>query len=338
MSGIFNFRIIATELKALSGKELNGMSNKEKYNIAADLQEALPLFFKTWWLNIVSSNWDVALVEKEDKIVAVFPYNREQKLGLTILRNPVLTPFLGPFFFYPENLSSFKKINWEEQIFEKLWNQLPTWHSFDIQSTTLFNNFILFHQKDFVNNNRLTYHIDLSLSSEVLFRNIQSSHRKRIEQTTEIYKIEEGVEYTQHLMDLHEKTFRRKGKKYVYSKTLLSEIIQKSYLHQSGKLLAAKDENGHVMGTIFIAWDKEQAYLLLSAVDAEQSHKGTICLLIWQAILEAQKSGLKIFDFEGSMDAGIEPFFRRFGGERKTFLHLHSDKSKIWKLKKTIMG
>lgn len=314
------------------------MSNKEKYNTSADLQQALPLFFKTWWLDIVSSKWDVAIVEKEDKIIAVFPYNKEQKLGLTILRNPVLTPFLGPFFFHPGHLSSFKKINWEEQTFEKLWNQLPAWHSFDIQSTTLFDNFMLFHQKGFVNSNRLTYHIDLSLSKDGLFSNIQSSHRKRIEQTTELYKIEEGVDYIPYLIELHEKTFLRKGKKYIYSKTLLTEIIQKSYQYNSGKLLAAKDESGHITGTIFIAWDKEQAYLLLSAVDAEQSHKGTICLLIWQAILEAKKTGLKIFDFEGSMDAGIEPFFRRFGGERKTFLHLHLNKSKIWKLKKIFMG
>lgn len=314
------------------------MSNKEIYCTSTEIQQRLPLFFRAWWLNMVSKDWDVAIAENGGNIVAVFPYNKEHKLGLTILRNPTLTPFLGIHFFYPENLTPFKKINWEEQLFEKLWNQLPEWDSFDIQSTTSFSNFLLFHQKGFTNNTRLTYHIDLTLSEEVLFRNIQSSHRKRIQQAGELYEIKEGVDYIPDLLLLHEKTFLRKEKKYIYAKALIQQIITNSYAHDSGKLLAAIDTDGNVIGAIFIAWDNEQAYLLLSAVDIEKSHKGTICLLIWQAILTAQKQGLKVFDFEGSMDEGIEPFFRRFGGERKSFFNFHLNNSKIWKLKKKILG
>lgn len=337
MPGIFYFRIIAGKLKALTARVIR-MSNRVKYRSLTALQLQLPVFFQSWWLDTVSQNWDIAWVEKEGKIVAVFPYHSEQKLGIKLLRNPLLTPYLGPYFLYPPALTSFKKVNWEEQMFALLWAQLPAWDSFDIQSTTSFHNYMLFHQKGFTNNNLLTYHVDLQLKQDLLFGNIQSSHRKRISQASELYVIDEGLQYTGDLIRLHEQTFERKSKKYIYSPDLLTAILNNSYGQKAGRLMVAKDEHNKVIGTIFLVWDKEQAYLLLSAVDVKKAHKGTICLLIWQAIVAAQKEGLKIFDFEGSMDAGIEPFFRRFGGERKNYFNLSLNKSRIWKLKKSLLG
>jgi len=287
---------------------------------------------------MVCKDWDIALTEKNKQITAVFPYSIEKKLGLKILRNPPLTPFLGPYILEGNDLSYFKRLNREEQIFEELWQQLPAYDSFDILSTTNFDNFLLFQHKGFTSQCRITYHIELSQSEDQIFKNIQSSHRKRIEQATDLYTVEEGTKYIPNLIQLHEETFKRKGKDYHYSPTLIQQVIETCYAQQAGKLLVAKDADGNVMGSIFVAWDNDKAYLLLSAVDAAQAHKGTICLLIWKAILAAKNQGLKIFDFEGSIDPGIEPFFRRFGGERKNFFHFTDNKSKVWKLKKTLLG
>ena len=60
-------------------------------------------------------------------------------------------------------------------------------------------------------------------------------------------------------------------------------------------------------------------------------------LLLWHAIKEAKKRGNKTFDLEGSMDEGVERFFRNFGAGRALYIVLHKNDSLLWKLKKMIL-
>ncbi len=46
--------------------------------------------------------------------------------------------------------------------------------------------------------------------------------------------------------------------------------------------------------------------------------------------------GLRTFDFEGSMDEGVERFFRTFGGERALYMVLHKNDSLLWKVKQMV--
>ena len=43
------------------------------------------------------------------------------------------------------------------------------------------------------------------------------------------------------------------------------------------------------------------------------------------------------FDFEGSMDPGVEKFFRNFGGMRELYLVLRKNESLLWKLKERLV-
>lgn len=314
------------------------MNNKAKYLSLTELHKRLPVFFQPWWLDAVSNTWDIALVELQGTVVGVFPYQVEQKIGLTILRNPPLTPYLGPFFLYPPDLSPLKKLNWEERVFEELWQQIPQYDSFDIQASPSFSNFLLLHQKGFDNSNKITYHIDLQQGEERIFAAIKNAHRKRIQQAEPLYKIHTGKAYLPELMDLHRDTFTRKNKKYIYGRDIIPAIVNSSTLEGKGRLWVAKNIQGTVHGCIFTVHDEQCMYLLMSATDLEKAHHGTICLLIWNALLWAKSRGLVIFDFEGSMDSGIEPFFRRFGGERKNYLSFTHQPSTLWRLKRALLG
>ncbi len=314
------------------------MNNKQRYIALSEQHVQLPVFYQPWWLNTVCQDWDIALVEKDQKLLAVFPFQTEKKLGLTIIRNPLLTPYLGPLFLYPAELPVHKRLHWEEQVFEALWQQLPPWDSIDIQCTPDFENYFLFHGKGISNNNKLTYRLQLSVSEEVLLRQLQSSHRKRIQQAAALYRVAEGIDFMEDFLKLHEQTFNRKKKKYVYKTGFIETLIRNSIETQKGRLWVALDAQQQVMGGVFTVWDEHAAYLLLSAVNVQEAHKGTICQLIWNAIVQAKAQGLAIFDFEGSMDKGIEHFFRHFGGNRQNYLRLSKDKSFLWRIKKYILG
>src|SRR5687767_10201316 len=103
------------------------MNNKAKCLSLPELQQQLPVFFQPWWLDIVSKHWDVALADNGGVITGVWPFSTDKKLGLKLVRNPQLTPYLGPVFFYPEQLTAEQKVNFEQKTFQQLWQQIPRW-------------------------------------------------------------------------------------------------------------------------------------------------------------------------------------------------------------------
>lgn len=314
------------------------MNNKAKYLSLPQLQQQLPVFFQPWWLDIVSKHWDIALADDDGVITGVWPFSTDKKLGLKLIRNPQLTPYLGPLFFYPEQLTEEQKISFEQKIFQQLWQQISRWDSFDLEANLSFINGELFSQKGFEVTNQITYEIELQQPEEKLFSAFHTNHRNLIKQATSSNKIVEGTGCLPKLLQLHQETFSRKKKPYPFHAGMIESLVKESLKREAGNLFATKDNEDNITACIFTVWDRDKMYLLLSTVDLEHAHQGAVRLLIWHAIKSARNKGLKVFDFEGSMDPGIEAFFRRFGGERKTYLCASKNKSLLWKIKKTVLG
>ena len=55
-------------------------------------------FEQRWWLDAVApGEWGEVVVERQGDVVARLPYLRKRKLGLTVLTQPPLTRFVGPW-------------------------------------------------------------------------------------------------------------------------------------------------------------------------------------------------------------------------------------------------
>jgi lipid II:glycine glycyltransferase (peptidoglycan interpeptide bridge formation enzyme) len=59
-------------------------------------------------------------------------------------------------------------------------------------------------------------------------------------------------------------------------------------------------------------------------------------LLLWHSMREAKRRGNTQYDLEGSMDEGVERFFRNFGGDRALYIVLLKNRSLLWQLKKLV--
>jgi hypothetical protein len=56
------------------------------------------LFQQPWWLDVLApGSWDAAVVVENGETIGRLPFVRKRRLGLTILSQPPLTPFLGPW-------------------------------------------------------------------------------------------------------------------------------------------------------------------------------------------------------------------------------------------------
>src|ERR1035437_3452465 len=107
------------------------MSNKSLYKTICKEKRGMTLFMQPWWLDVVCSDWDVAIAKKGDHIAGVWAYPIEKKPGVTMLRTPMLTPYLGPHVFYPDDMKESRLDSFEYEAVAELMKQLPpakVWH------------------------------------------------------------------------------------------------------------------------------------------------------------------------------------------------------------------
>ena len=102
------------------------MNRKEKYVEFCKTEISMPIFSKSWWLDTVCghNNWDVALVEKDNTIVASMPYFLTKKFMLRMVFMPQLTQTMGPYIIYPKNQKYETKLSYEKDMMKKLIEQL----------------------------------------------------------------------------------------------------------------------------------------------------------------------------------------------------------------------
>jgi lipid II:glycine glycyltransferase (peptidoglycan interpeptide bridge formation enzyme) len=303
------------------------LTAKDIYRTVAD---QLPLFFRPWWLEAVhQGSWDVAVLEQQGHVLAVWPYTLEKKAVFTILRNPQLTPYLGPY--------SLKEAEPGSAQIRGLWQQIPKTDFLQWSCMPGIQTGSFFKQENILSKKKRTFQIDLSQSLETTWSGI---HPKR---KNDIRKAQEDLQLTQGFMDVpaftgwHSKSFSGKGKQYPYDAAFLTRVIRAAGAEQSSRAYTATDKQGQIAGQIWLVFDHHTMYYLLSAAP-EQAHRGAIALLIWAAIQEAKRMNLRTFDFEGSMDEGIAFFFRRFGGIEMNYEEYAMTNSVLWKLKQKMLG
>ena len=313
------------------------MSKQTKYRKLSE-QHHLPLFFQPWWLDMVSEDWKAAVVEQEGVVQAVWPYSIEKKAGVSIIRNPLMTPYLGPQFFLPANLKPAKRFTKEDEIYKLLWKQFADWDFFDVQCLPGYNNFLPLQHEGFTHTQKITYEVNLAQTEEEILSGMDEGKRRHIRKAAKELTISGGLPFLDKFYQLHKDTYTRKGKKYPCTQKLFKKIVTTTLEKKAGSFSAAVNERGELHALLFVVYDNEKMYLLISAVNQELVHHGAMVMLIWEAMKLGKKLKLKTFDFEGSTDPGVELYFRNFGGERKTYLSCTCNRSKLWKLKRALLG
>lgn len=301
------------------------MTQKERYS---SITQQLPLFAQAWWLDVVCDGaWDVAIVSEGQNILAVWPYSIEKKWGFRIIRNPMLTAYLGPIF-----LSTYR-----EEVLNELWSQLP---KTDMLQWTCFPEFTatgFFIAKGCEHKKKRTFYINLHATEEELWAQIFPKRKNDIRKAQQDLTLKEIPLDVKRFVQWHQRAFTDKHKAYPFSVSFFERIIFAAAQHKSSFSLAAYDNEDNCLAQIWLCFDQTKMYYLLSATAAE-THRGAIALLIWTAVLEAKKTGLTIFDFEGSMDEGIANFFQRFGGTEMSYPDFTMTNSSLWKLKQKFLG
>jgi len=304
------------------------MDKKEKYREFCDQERSIPLFSRAWWLDAVcgEDNWNVCLVQKGNEIWAAMPYYHYKKLGISRIVQPQLTQTLGPWIRHSGAKYS-KALAWEKDLMEALINQLPSYHYFSQRWHYSRTNWLPFYWKGFSQTTRYTYVIEDLSDLERVYSNFEHSKRKNINKAREVVRVVFHIPAEEFYQN-HQMTLASQGENISYSECLFNRLYRAAYERNCGVTIGAYDLNENMHAALFIVWDEESAYDLISTIDPQFRTFGAASLLVKEAIAHVATQTKK-FDFEGSMIEGVERSFRQFGAKQLPYFQVKRTPSRI---------
>ncbi|MGO9934866.1 MAG: GNAT family N-acetyltransferase [Steroidobacteraceae bacterium] len=279
------------------------------------------LFQEPWWLNLTTDgHWQEAVVANTQGVIARLPYRTLRRFGATIITQPRLTPYGGPWF-RPSSAKAAHQFSERQKLTAELLSQLPR---FDLFSQNLWpesGDWLPFHWAGYSQRTGYTnWHRDLS-NTDGLWNGFLDSTRR------EIRKAQKRVELIvsddiERLCYLHERAFTRQGLSPPRERAFVRTVVEGAMRQGHARLTFAVDEQQNTHAVNLLVFDARSAHYLLGGSDPSYRTSGAASLLMWDAIQFAA-GRTKLFDFEGSMVEGVARFFRGFCPELIPISHVY---------------
>ena len=272
------------------------------------------IFQQPWWLDAVAAgNWDAAIVKNGDEVVARLPFVVKKRLGLTLLTMPPLTQTLGPWIV-TKPIKYTNRLGDEIHLCDALIEQLPRYDYFLQQFSPTITNWLPFYWAGFSASINYTYRLEELGDLDRIWSGMRSNIRGKVRKAQTRVHIRDDLDI-EIFFQVWAKTFSRQRMRVAYDFEQIQRLDYACSQHGARHILFAEDAQGRIHAVAYIVWDTETAYYLLSGGDPSLRDSGAQSLLLWEAIkFAAGKS--KCFDFEGSMLAPVEEFFRAFGAQQ----------------------
>ena len=137
-------------------------------------------FEQPWWLDAVApGSWGEVMVERQGEPVARLPYVRKRKLGLTVLTQPPLTRFVGPWL-RPSTGKYAKQLGVECELMGELIKQLPPHDVYRGSFAPAVTNWLPFYWAGFEATVRYTYRLNDLSDPDKLWAEVGGNVRSRV--------------------------------------------------------------------------------------------------------------------------------------------------------------
>jgi hypothetical protein len=283
-------------------------------------QHPWPIFHQPWWLDAVSpGRWDAVTVERGGEIVARLPFVVRGSRRIRMLTQPRATPFLGPWVARSPDAKYAKALSDQTQLEAELESQLPPAVMFRQSFAPAMINALPFiwagYRAQVAYTNRLE---DLG-SEQALWDGLSGNIRREIRKARKRVVVREDLGLDDFFEVWHE-TLTRQGRP-APNRDRLARIDAACEARDARVRLFACDGADRVHAVAYVVWDAEAAYYLFGGSRPELRTSGAASLVLWEAIMRARRV-TRVFDFEGSMLAPVDRFFRAFGGRQVPYLHV----------------
>ena len=291
------------------------MTNKEKYTIFCEQNDFVPIFSQPWWMDAVCIDgyWDVLLYEKNEEILGALPYYVKKRWGISYITQPEFTQNNGVVIKYPQNQKYEKKLSYEKEVMTALIEQLEGLSVAFYQQAfnCRYTNWLPFYWKGYSQSTSYTYRIEDITEIDKVLENFDYSKKKNINKALKSVDVSYDLSAEQ-FYENHKISLEKQNDTIGYSFKLFKRIYDAAYSHGKGKVICCRDKEKNIHVALFVIWDAETAYDLISTIDPEYRNSGAASLAVYEIIKYVKTQGITGFDFEGSMIEGVENSFRKF--------------------------
>ncbi|UCG42180.1 MAG: GNAT family N-acetyltransferase [candidate division WOR-3 bacterium] len=237
---------------------------------------------------------------------------RQRKLGLPVLRNPPLTPYIGPFFEFRAQ-HPVAMLEESRQVLTAIADCLESIHPavVSVPLARWVTDSLPFLWRDYKVTPHYTYLLPLDQTDEAILAGMSESRRRNIGKARRDGLRAERTEVLSIVSSLVEATFARQGK---HADSKYVKRILFSFARPDNSYAFVVQSSGVPIAGSFVVHCAETAYYLLGGYDTRVKHHGAGALAMFESIRHAREIGLQTFDFEGSVVPAIERYFRGFGG------------------------
>ena len=299
------------------------MSYPAKANTAVETEAFIgtnSLFGQPWWLDAVTPGaWGAVEVSRGGRVVARLPYVTEKRLGLRGLIMPPLTQTLGPWLAPSEGKQT-RQLARQKELMTELIAGLPSHDFFHQRFHYSINNWLPFYWSGFEQTTRYTYVIESLDDLDLMWAKFQSNARREVRKAQKRVAVRTDLD-VERFLDINTLSFKRQGLELPYSRELVRRLDATCAERQARRMFFAEDGQGRLHAALYIVWDENSAYYLMSGIDPDLRNSGAMSLLVWEALRFAATVTHK-FDFEGSVIEPVERFFRSFGGTLRPYFRI----------------
>ena len=303
------------------------MTNNEQYKLLCEQHTDIPLFLQYWWMETVceGKRWDVLLYcDANGNVEAAMPFLIGKKYGFRYIFQPQLTQYSGIWYATKEFRTNNDRLSFEKHVINKFVDDLAKLKlsGFRQNFPPQFTNWLPFSWHGFEQTTRYTYQIGDLADTDKVFSNFDRNRRqKKILSLQNDYQATTDITPDQ-FYDFHSQYWKSRGSKDYFDKELVTHLCQTAIARGQGFIMGLADKvSNEIVAMRFVVFDSRVAYSLLSAIKPGTSVNGLSELLFWKVIQELSDK-VQVFDFEGSMDEGIEHSYRLYGAEQVPYFQI----------------
>ncbi|HYG39562.1 MAG TPA: hypothetical protein VD908_13120 [Cytophagales bacterium] len=267
------------------------------------------IYALSWYLNIVSPDWDAIIKEEKGKYKIVLPVTKQKKYLINILKKPILTYGLGLIGNNIEKTDCSDVMKIITKRFLIVNEYLLNEHQSEFNLPQEFN-------LNLIQN----FTIDLTLGYEKIYKNYSLNRKRDIKMASR-----QGIKVrnSDDLEGFIQEYTKNTGNKITgflgeqFENKIIRNVYQSSVLRGYSKLLEVVNEESKIVCSgIFLIYKGRISYLLGQS-NTEGRQSGAMSYLIDYLI--RTNDHLKIFDFSGSYLSNLAIYFQRFGATKTEF-------------------
>lgn len=307
----------------------------EEYRQFAGGRRDLPLFCQPWWLDHLAPGWEVLICRRGDRLQGVWPLFLPSRGGIKQSINPPFTPYLGPWAMAAEGSNPKQGPGFENRVWAELLAALPRNLPLHLGCWPGIFPLAVLNQAGIQVGMRQTYRLNLREEEAQIWSGMSENLRRKLRKTASFEIRSTPPEGWGTLWSFLQSRLQRKGLTRGKDPEGMPQLLKTGRERDQIHLLGAYDGQD-CLAMIWVAWDNEQAYYLAGGRNPQVPDRDALAHLLWKAVVEARLRGLSSFDFEGSMDPGVERFFQGFGAARSPYLVLHRSGPRWWEFLRSV--